>query len=372
MSANAVPVYGAIDVGAGSGSKIGVFDGEQNTLGEALLPLGEYGGAPESLADGLAGTLTGLLRAANVARDRLRTVGVSCPGLFRSDGSAIVVANVPFLREANLSALLRERLEVPVYIANDADAGALAEWSLVKTELLYWVLGGGWGGAWVSGEGKVLHSSLDWDGDDASLHYTNEPGYAIPLEKAELRELFSREGASFARLEDFASEELAPEGGVLTGPSGRPDCVRAELLVSGPGRLWIFRALAESDLTSTENLSPQEARKLEDSATAGKVISTLHRLGADTAVRTDVLFGAVLAEAAGILLRQAGLGRRPVGIPVYLAGGPSRALDLFGPYAMEAMRAKGIASELRLSRLEKEGRNANLLGAAVLAAKSGP
>ena len=133
----------------------------------------------------------------------------------------------------------------------------------------------------------------------------------------------------------------------------------------------IFRALAESDITSTENLSLKEARKLADSSTAGEVITRLHKLGVDVAVRTDRLFGLVLAEAAGILFKQAGRDGCPGGIPVYVAGGPSRALPLFGPPAQEAMRAKGIESELRLSRMEREGHNANLLGAAVLAESAG-
>lgn len=379
---SAETVYGAIDVGAGSGSKVGVFSGREiagrgrQPLGEALLPVGQYGGSPESLADGLLETLAGLLERLNVQRDGLRAVGVSCAGLFRSDGSAIVVSNMRFLWDANLPELLRERLRVPVRFANDADAGALAEWSLLHEELLYWVLGGGWGGAWVSADGEVRHASLDWDGDDASLHYTNEPGYAIPLGKDMLRELFAREGASFDRLEEICIEEpcfeeLRRDRGELTGPSGRRDCVRAELLVSGPGRWRMFRALSGGDRDFARYLSAKEASDLEDPATAGEVISRLNELDVDAAVRTDRLFGLVLAEAAGVLFDQAARDGCPGGIPIYLAGGPSRALGLFGPSAADAMRAKGITSELRPSRLEKEGRNANLLGAAVLAASSG-
>ena len=364
-------IYGAVDIGAGSGSKIGAFDEEGRSLAEALLPIARYGGSAEGLADGLAGTLVELLKENSLPREALRAVGVACPGVFRPGGSTIAVANVPFLKDADLPALLRRRLDVPVRIANDADAGALAEWSLARTELLYWVFGGGWGGAWVSADGEVLHPSLGWDGDDASLHYTNEPGYAIPLGKDVLRGLFSRENASYERFEELCTDELKPEGGVLCGPSRRTDCVRAELLASGPGRWRIFRAVAETDITSTENISPKEAQRLADPVAAGEAISRLHRLGVDAAARTDRLFGLALAEAAGILFRQAERDGCPAGIPVCVAGGPGRALPLFGPSAAKAMSAKGITSELCLSRLEREGRNANLLGAAVLAGSAG-
>ena len=362
--------YGAVDVGAGSGAKIGLFDRDGRQCGESLLPVDRYGGSAESLADGVAEILTDLAARENRPRDALRAVGVACPGLFRSDGSAIVVANVTFLAEASLPDLLRRRLGVPALIANDADAGALAEWSLARTELLYWVFGGGWGGAWVSAEGEVRHSSLDWDGDDASLHYTNEPGFAIPLEKLTLRRLFEGAGASFDRLEELCVEELSPEGGVLTGPSGRTDCVRAELVISGPGRWRIFRTFAEKGGAFASGLSAEEARELGDSAAAGKVITRLSESGVDAAVKTDRLFGRILAEAAGVLFEQAAGDGCPAGVPIYVAGGPSRALARFGPCAEEAMRERGIRSELRLSRLEKEGRNANLLGAAVLAANA--
>ena len=54
---------------------------------------------------------------------------------------------------------------------------------MVRTDLLYWVFGGGWGGAWIDRAGQVRFPALDWDGNDRKLHYTNEPGYGIPLDK---------------------------------------------------------------------------------------------------------------------------------------------------------------------------------------------
>lgn len=363
------PVYAAIDIGAGIGAKLGLFGPEMRSATEGLLPVGRYGSSPDDLAEGLAGAVGDLLREHGTAAGLLAAVGIACPGLFRSDGSAIVVANLPVLKDANLPELLGTRLEVPVGIANDADAGGLAEWSLARAELLYWVFGGGWGGAWISEDGRVLHASLDWDGEDASLHYTNEPGFAVPLLKTMLHELFSGVGASYERFERICVEDVAPPGGEILGPSRRADCIRAETVLSGPGRWRIFRALAKNDRSFESRLSDEELDRLEDSGAAGEVISRLGGLGTDAAVRTDTLFGRILAEAARLIWDQAERDGLGPDVPVCVAGGPSRALSLFGPAAHEAMREKGVTSGLRPSRMEKEGRNANLLGAAVIAAK---
>jgi len=80
--------------------------------------------------------------------DEVKGIGLASPGLFRSDGSFIVAANLPFLKDQNLKELLREKSGgIPVEIDNDANSGALAEWSVLRIEILYWVFGGGWGGA---------------------------------------------------------------------------------------------------------------------------------------------------------------------------------------------------------------------------------
>ena len=101
-----------------------------------------------------------------------------------------------------------EKTGLPTAIDNDANLGGLAEWSVVQTDLLYWVFGGGWGGAWVDKTGQVRFPAIDWDGDDRKLHYTNEPGYGIPLDKLTLKALFYQYGASFDRFEQIAAEDL--------------------------------------------------------------------------------------------------------------------------------------------------------------------
>ena len=99
-------------------------------------------------------------------------------------------------------------------------------------ELLYWVFGSGWGGAWISKDGVINFPSTDWKGDDSALHLTNEPGYAIPLNKLDIRTLFSEANSSYERFENILQRELGPDA--MTGPSGDTESIRAETILSGP------------------------------------------------------------------------------------------------------------------------------------------
>ncbi len=304
-------LYAAADVGAGAGAAVGLFDSGGRLLSETLVPLSRYGGSAGGLAEALGEATSGLLDERVAGGGSLCAMGIACPGLFRSDGSALAVANLPFLKDVNLPELVGARLGVPAAIVNDADAGALAEWSLARAELLYWVFGGGWGGAWVSADGRILHPSVDWDGEDASLHYTNEPGYSVPIEKSLLGELFAAgtsgsaqaaltgaagtsgsaqaaltgaaEGASFERFEalclDELKKELESEGGELTGPSGRTDCVRAELVPRARASRVVPRGhetarkgvLRLEIVVDSGNLHPARARELAHRHASGPV-----------------------------------------------------------------------------------------------------
>ena len=108
----------AVDVGAGSGAKLGLFDvGPDGTgpliLADAHVPVAIYGDTPETMADALAGAFRALLAKTPEAPHGVDAVGIACPGLFRSDGTAITVANLGFLSGASLSALLASASGAP-------------------------------------------------------------------------------------------------------------------------------------------------------------------------------------------------------------------------------------------------------------------
>ena len=213
----------------------------------------------------------------------------------------------------------------------------------------------------------VKFPALDWNGDDRTLHYTNEPGYAIPLDKLMLKTLFYQYGASFDRFEQLAVEELNPPAGKLTGPGGDANTVRAEVILSGLGRCRLFRAVVGDDDFYTRFLDIREKRQMTDPSVAGKHISKLSNMRVEPAVNTDRMFGRILAEATLIMFKQARKEGLREGLPICLGGKPSYALPYFGPSAQSRLGAAGIMSYLRPSVIDERGFNANLVGAAVLA-----
>lgn len=357
-------VVAGVDIGAGSGAKIGILERDSRVVAESVLPIARYGNDAQTLVSRASEIVRELV--SGIVGARLAAAGVGSPGTVKANGTLRSVSNIPFLSGTDLAGMFSRELGVPAALINDADAGGLAEWSVRRVELLYWVLGGGWGGAWISAGGEVLFPSSEWDGNEAHLHYTNEPGFATPLQRRALESIFANAGLCFGDCE----KRCAADRGLtvpLTGPAGKTGSVRAELLVSGTGRWRIFREFALKDPSCKAGLSGEEVAALEDPSTAGKVIDKLGYTGADAAVRTDKLFGAVLAEAAMVILHRAADDGCSDRVPIFLAGKPSRALPLFGSFARKEMLARGIENKLQPSKVEADGHDPNMVGAALLA-----
>jgi hypothetical protein len=359
-------IYLGIDIGAGHGAKLALFPERGEPFAHQTLPVSTYGGTFEHFADALAQAAEDLFDESERDRGGLRGIGVACAGIFGSEGQFLLAQNLPFCLGQNLPAALEDRLGAPAAIENDANAGGLAEWSVLKVELLYWVLGGGWGGAWIDGDGAVRYSSEDWDGEDASLHLTNEPGYAIPLEKIGLKTVFHEVGASYERFERVLVEDFGSEDALL-GPGGSPDHLRAEVILSGPGRCRLFRAVVGDDDFYERFLDIHETRQMTDPVVAGALISKLSSMRVEAAINTDRLFGKILAGATRTMLKTAVRDGMPESVPICLGGKPSYALPYFGPSAQRALGRMGIMNYLRPSVIDERGSNANLVGAAVLA-----
>jgi hypothetical protein len=362
--------YIAVDIGAGRGVKMGIFSDPHQPLAGSILRRDEF---KEDFDHFVQRMLEGIELLLNKKGRRLRDargIGIASPGLFRSDGSYLLAANLPFLIDHNLRDRLTAETGLPAAIDNDANAGGLAEWSVIRTDLLYWVFGGGWGGAWITKEGVVQFPPLDWSGQDSDLHYSNEPGYAIPLDKLMLKTLFYQFGASFDRFEQIAVEDLGLDQDKLTGPSGDPDTIRAEVILSGPGRCRLFRAVVGDDDFYNRFLNIHESGQMTDPSVAGKHISKLSKMRVESAINTDRLFGTILAQATLALFKQSRDAGLRDGLPICLGGKPSYALPYFGPTAQRRMGAFGIMSYMRPSVIDERGFNANLVGAAVLARKA--
>lgn len=362
--------YIAIDIGAGQSTKIALCAAPLEVVAEDELPIRDYGETFEHYVQALAGLIERLVARSGQSLDGLIAVGVATAGILSSDGGFLLIANVPVLQGRNIKLWLERRFGVPVGIDNDANAGGLAEWSVLQVELLYWVFGGGWGGAWISKDGDVMYPALDWNGDDASLHPTNEPGYSIPLSKMMLREVFLEVGSHYERLECNLLEEFGGDRNALLGPSGDPGSLRAEVILSGPGRRRLFRALVGDDDFYERFLDMAELDQMADPSRAGKYISKLSSMRVEAAINTDRLYGKILAHATRHLVKRAVADGLVEGVPICLGGKPSYALPYFGPSTQRFLGKFGLFNYLRPSVIDERGLNANVVGAAVIAQKA--
>jgi len=121
---NGEPMYVAIDVGAGFGAKIGLFSSPANQFGEDLLPREEFADNIDDLVARLVEKIRQLVRQSGRRINETLAIGIASPGLFRSDGSYLLAANLTFLNGQNLRARLAAEMGVPTMIENDANAGA--------------------------------------------------------------------------------------------------------------------------------------------------------------------------------------------------------------------------------------------------------
>ena len=105
--------------------------------------------SPDAAVAAIAAYVEGLERQRRV-KGLLRSVGITVPGLVRSDGH---VVHLPMLgwKDVNLRALAEAALSVPVFVENNAQAAAFGEVytqpGLATEAIIYLKLGAGCGGA---------------------------------------------------------------------------------------------------------------------------------------------------------------------------------------------------------------------------------
>ncbi len=359
--------YLALDIGAGAGAKMGIFDEYSNLIIEMMLPKQDYGNNGKEFSGAIISLVDNYIHKAKLEPSNLLAIGICCAGILSSDGRFILFKNQPQFNGYNLREDLENYYKVPTKIENDADAGGLAEWSILKMELCYWVFGGGWGGVWISKHGEIMYPSYDWDGKDSSLHCSNEPGYSIALDKLTLKTLFYKADTSYDRFERILIEDQSLPDSVILGPNGDVNTLRAETILSGPGRCRLFRAVVGDDTFYKRFLDINEVSQMHDPSVAGAHISKLSSMGVETAIRTDKLYGEILALAAQTLITTSINDGMTPGIPLCLGGKPSYALPYFGPSCQTSLSKKGIYNYIRPSVLDESGKSANMLGALVIA-----
>jgi len=333
--------------------------GQLEPFAQGQMPLAGLLPTLDGLSEGLVSSMRDLTGSVGRSLDEVVAVGLASPGLFKRSGEYTVPANLPFLKGKNLRTSLESRLKKPVAIDNDANAGGLAEWEAIRTEFFYWVLGGGWGGAWMSASGEVQFPTWDWDGNDRTLHLSNEPGYATALDIGELRSILANDGVEFGRLESILRDE---SDRLLCGPGGDPLSLRAETLVSGSGMLRLFKAAGPIESSAH--------RRVVEGSEPGRLIDELAGAKEDRALLTYRIFGTLFAWAGSLVLRQAVADGAPPDTAIHLAGKPAFALQYFKPSFQNELSKRGYGSLLQTAVIHERKLNANLIGAGALARRA--
>lgn len=115
-----------IDVG---GTKIlyGLFDDRMNLL-RVIQRSTDQELLPDQLMDQMTGHVCELLRGANVKADEIRGIGAAFPShIDFNRGIVLETSNIQALNNVPVRELLEARLEIPVWLDNDANVAALAE-----------------------------------------------------------------------------------------------------------------------------------------------------------------------------------------------------------------------------------------------------
>lgn len=134
---------------------------------------------PDSVVVAVAQTVDAVLSAAGLAPDAIGGIGIGAPGPLNSQTG--VVFQPPNLRgwhDVPLGPILGDRLHMPVWVANDANAAALGEWRFGAgrgvDDLVYMTISTGIGGGIILGgtlregvsgtAGEIGHMTIDVNG----------------------------------------------------------------------------------------------------------------------------------------------------------------------------------------------------------------
>ena len=166
--------YLGIDIG---GTKCSVIAGteEMQILKKISFPT-ETGKGPSHALDLLlnsASEITG-----NLKNDRLKAVGISCGGPLDSvSGIVQSPPNLPGWDDIRIVDLFKDKFNVPVYLQNDANACALAEWKFgagkETRNMVFLTFGTGMGGGIII-NGRVYSGTNDLAGEVGHIRLADD------------------------------------------------------------------------------------------------------------------------------------------------------------------------------------------------------
>ncbi len=170
--------YIGIDIG-GTNLKAGLVDEHGRLLATRKMKIHEIAD-PAALAETIYALSVELCRSYGCTMEEIASVGVGCPGAVEIRGGSILyTCNLP-LRNVPLRRLFHRCSPLPLYIENDANCAALAEYYVgggrSSKRFITITLGTGVGGG-VIHNGKIFHGSNGMAGEvgHMSIEMDGEP-----------------------------------------------------------------------------------------------------------------------------------------------------------------------------------------------------
>ncbi len=150
-----------IDLG-GTNLKIALFNARCRLQSKAIISTRQFR-KKDALIAGIVDSVELLIRKNSIAKAHVAGVGLGLPGPIDVDkGMVHFFPNIPGWKEVHLSDILKKRLGVPVFIDNDANLMALAEYrsgaAVGYKNVVCLTLGTGVGAGLIL-EGKLYHGS---------------------------------------------------------------------------------------------------------------------------------------------------------------------------------------------------------------------
>ncbi len=115
-----------IDIG-GMTIKIGLVNDSYEIVARKVIPTESEQKTPEQIAEAMVVAVEELLLENGMTMAECTSVGVACPGTSDPMNGVVVYSNNIAWKDVPLLKLLQRRLNLPMAIANDADAAALGE-----------------------------------------------------------------------------------------------------------------------------------------------------------------------------------------------------------------------------------------------------
>lgn len=168
-----------IDVG-GTNIKVGLFDKDMQMV-KSLKTLTDKELEADRMMDLLASLVRQVMAEAGVSTDEVRGVGAAFPSFIDyENGYVVETSNILSLNDLPARDLLSERLGLPVYLENDANAAALAEHQLGagkgQEHLVYVTISTGIGGALIL-NGKLYRGMHGMAGEVGHMFISDMTGY---------------------------------------------------------------------------------------------------------------------------------------------------------------------------------------------------